>query len=155
MAYEGLVIPYEGFMMIPSSTEYSAVMGKPILFGPQKGLKDVLDVISGDLPTDKFTLPMGETADLQFATLGKGAAGVDAIASAGGYQEFYLGVSDAGDGYSIVARYLQPDASAQEKAKEIADQYGLSVSTQGSLTEVSGTVTADKLQGVLTAILSP
>lgn len=156
VAYEGLVIPYEGFMMIPSSTEYSAVMGKPILFGPQKGLEDVLDVISGGLPTDKFTLPVGETADLQFATLGKGSAGADAAAgAAGGYQEFYLGVSDASSGYSIVARYLQPDASAQEKAKEIADQYGLSVSTQGSLTEVSGTVTADKLQGVLTAILTP
>jgi hypothetical protein len=156
VAYEGLVIPYEGYMMIPSSTEYSAVMGKPILFGPQKGLEGVLDVISGGLPTDKFTLPMGETADLQFATLGKGAAGADAADGAtGGYQEFYLGVSDASDGYSIVARYLQPDASAQEKVKEIADQYGLSVSSQGSLTEVLGTVPADKLQGALTAILTP
>jgi hypothetical protein len=66
-----------------------------------------------------------------------------------------MGVSNAGDGYSLVARYLQPDASTQEKAKEIADQYGLSVSSQGSLTEVSGTVTADKLQGVLTAFLKP
>jgi hypothetical protein len=156
VAYEGLVIPYEGYMMIPSSTEYSAVMGKPILFGPQKGLEDVLDVISGGLPTDKFTLPVGETADLQFAALGKGAAGANATDGAtGGYQEFYIGVSDAGDGYSIVARYLQPDASAQEKAKEIADQYGLSVSTQGTLTEVLGTVPADKLQGVLTALLQP
>ncbi|HSD56710.1 MAG TPA: hypothetical protein VLB04_00905 [Methanotrichaceae archaeon] len=156
VAYEGLVIPYEGFMMIPSSTEYSAVMGKPILFGPQKGLEDVLDVIAGGLPTDKFTLPMGETADLQLATLGKGAAGAGAaVDAAGGYQEFYLGVSNAGDGYSLVARYLQPDASTQEKAKEIADQYGLSVSTQGTLTEVLGTVTADKLQGVLTAFLQP
>ncbi len=156
VAYEGLVIPYEGFMMIPSSTEYSAVMGKPILFGPQKGLEDVLDVIAGGLPTDKFTLPMGETADLQFATLGKGAAGAGAaVDAAGGYQEFYLGVSDAGDGYSLVAKYLQPDASTQEKAKEIADQYGLSLSSQGSLTEVLGTVTADKLQGVLTAFLKP
>lgn len=156
VAYEGLVIPYEGYMMIPSSTEYSAVMGKPILFGPQKGLEGVLDVVSGGLPTDKFTLPMGETADLQYAALGKGAADTDAAAGAtGGYQEFYLGVSDAGNGYSIVAKYLQPDASAQEKAKEIADQYGLSVSTQGTLTEVLGTVPADKLQGVLTAILKP
>jgi hypothetical protein len=155
VAYEGLVIPYEGYMMIPSSTEYSAVMGKPILFGPQKGLEGVLDVISGGLPTDKFTLPVGETADLQFASLGKGAAGADAAGAVGGYQEFYLGVSNAGDGYSVVARYLQPDASTQEKAKEIADQYGLSVSTQGTLTEVLGTVPADKLQGALTAILSP
>lgn len=152
VAYEGLVIPYEGFMMIPSTTEYSAVLGKPTLFGPQKGLEGVLDVISGDLPTDKFTLPLGETADLQFATLGKGAAGADA---SGGYQEFYLGVSGAGDGYSLVAKYLQPDASTEQDAKEIADQYGLSVSSQGSLTEVFGTVTADKLQGVLTAFLKP
>jgi hypothetical protein len=152
VAYDGLVIPYEGFMMIPSSSDYSAVMGKPALFGPQEGLEDVLDVISGGLPTDKFTLPQGETADLQFVVLGKDAAGADLP---GGYQEFYLGVSSAGDGYSVTAKYLQPDASTKEKAKEIADQNGLAVSSQGSITEVSGTVAADTLPTVLTAFLQP
>lgn len=152
VGYDGFVVPYEDFMMIPAGSDYYSVMGKPVLFGPQAGLEEILDVISGDLPTDKFTLPLGETADLQFAALGKGLAGADA---SGGYQEFYMGVSYAGDGYSLVAKYLQPDASIQEKAKEIADQYGLTVSSEGSLTEISGTVTADKLQGVLTALLKP
>lgn len=161
VAYEGLVIPYEEFMMIPMSSEYSAVMGKPTLFGPQKGLEGVIDVISGDLPTDKFTLPLGETADLQLAALGKGVQDADLAADlTGGYQEFYLGVSSSGEGdgysgYSIVAEYLKPDASTQQKVKEIADQYGLSASSQGTTTEVLGTVTADKLQGVLTALLKP
>lgn len=156
VAYDGLVIPYEGFMMIPSSTDYSAVMGRPALFGPPEGLKGVLDVISGGLPTDKFTLPQGESADLQFAALGKAAA--DATLSeylSGGYKEFYLGVSSAGDGYSITAEYLQPDASTKEKAQEIADRNGLSVSSQGSITEVSGTVPAEELPTVLTAFLQP
>jgi hypothetical protein len=152
VAYDGLVIPYEGFMMIPSSTDYSAIMGKPTLFGPQEGLEDVVDVISGGLPTDNFTLPPGETADLQFAALGKGVTGANLP---GGYQEFYLGVSNAGEGYSLTAKYLQPDASTIEKAKEIADQNGLVVSSQGPITEVSGTVAADKLPTVLTAFLQP
>jgi hypothetical protein len=152
VAYDGLVIPYEGFMMIPSSTDYSAIMGKPTLFGPQEGLEDVVDVITGGLPTDNFTLPQGEIADLQFAALGKGVAGADLP---GGYREFYLGVSNAGEGYSFTAKYLQPDASTIENAKEIADQNGLAVSSQGSITEVSGTVAADKLAAVLTAFLQP
>lgn len=156
VGYEGLVIPYEDFMIIPTSSEYSAVMGKPTLFGPQNGLEGIIDVISGGLPTDRFTLPQGETADLQLAALGKGAAGAGFTADlTGGYKEFYLGVSHAGDGYSIMAEYLLPDASAQQQAKEIADQYGLSASSKGSITEVQGTIPADKLQGALTAFLKP
>jgi hypothetical protein len=160
VAYEGLVVPYEGFMIIPTSSEYFAVMGKPTLFGPQKGLEGVIDVVSGDLPTDRFTLPMGETADLQLAILGRGAEGAGAAADmTGGYQEFYLGVSSAGDGagdvYSIMAEYLQPDAATQQQAKEIADQYGLSASSSGSITKISGTVTADRLQSALAAFSKP
>ncbi len=154
VAYDGLVIPYEGYMMIPSTSEYSAVMGKPTLFGPQQGLKSVLDVISGGLATDNFTLPQGEYADLQFAALGKASALTGANLP-GGYQEFYLGISSVGDGYGIKAEYLKPDASAEEKAKEIADENGLSVSTQGSVTEVTGTVPANKLPVVLAAFLQP
>jgi hypothetical protein len=139
-------------MMIPSSTDYSAVMGKPTLFGPQEGLKGVLDVISGGLPTDRFTLPQGESADLQFVALGNDTAGAGL---SGGYREFYLGISSAGDGYSFTAEYLQPDASIKEKAQEIADQNGLAVSSQGSITEVSGNVSAEELPTVLTAFLQP
>jgi hypothetical protein len=152
VAYDGLVIPYEGYMMIPTSTEYSAVMGKPALFGPQEGLKGVLDVISGGLPTDKFILPQGETGDLQLAVLGKGATGADLP---GGYQEFYLGISSAGEGYGITAKYLQADASTKEKAQIVADQNGLALSSDGSITDVFGTVSEDKLPAVLTAFLQP
>lgn len=153
VGYDGLVIPYEGYMLIPSSSEYSAVMGKPALFGPETGLKGVIDVISGGLPTDNFTLPQGEQADLQFASLGKNTEG----AAPGSYQEFYLGASPVGEGYSysLKAEYLQPDSSTAEKAKETADKFGLNLSSQGSLTEVSGNVAAGKLQDVLTAFLKP
>ncbi len=152
VAYDGLVIPYEGFMMIPSSSDYSAVMGRPALFGPQKGLQEVLGVISGGLPTDKFTLPQGETADLQFAALGEG---LDDAGLAGGYQEFYIGVRSAGDGYDVIAEYLKPDGSIQKKAQEIADQNGLTLTSEGSVTKVSGTVSADNLPVVLAAFMQP
>jgi hypothetical protein len=47
VAYNSLVVPYDGYMMIPQSSDYSMVLGRPVLFGPQKSLEGVLDVVSG------------------------------------------------------------------------------------------------------------
>lgn len=126
------------------------MMGMPTLFGPEDALKNVLNVILGALPSDKFTLPKGEEADLQLAALGGGPAG--------DYKEFYLGVSRsraaADAGYNITARYLMPGSGAEQKAKELAGKYGLAYST-GSVAEVSGSVASGDLKGVLTAFLAP
>lgn len=154
VGYNGIVVPYDGYMMIPSSADYSAVMGRPALFGPQTGLEGVLDVISGGLPTDRFTLPRGEIADLQVASLGSGAPGLNSTLGTG-YQEFYLGVSKTDSGYSFDAKYLKPDAGTEGKIKGIAEQYGLFLSQKGSVTEVSGTVGADRLKDALVAFMKP
>lgn len=150
VGYSGLVLPYENFMMIPSARGYASVMGMPTLFGPEDGLKGVLDVILGALPSDKFTLQRGEAADLQLAALGAGAAG---------YKEFYLGASGskagAEGGFNITARWLSPDASSEQKAKDLAGKHGLAYFTKGSVAEVSGTVAAGDLKGVLSAFLAP
>lgn len=150
VAYNNLVVPYDGYMMIPQSADYSMVLGRPVLFGPQKSLEGVLDVVSGGLPTDKFTLPSGELADLQVASL----AG-NKTSPAGTYREFYLGVTQSGNIYALSAKYLKPDSHTSQKAKSVADQYGLATSSKGGVTEVSGTVDSSKLQGVLTAFLKP
>jgi hypothetical protein len=156
VSHSGLVIPYENYMMIPTSSEYVAVMGKPTLFGLQESLKSVIDVISGGFPTDKFTLAKGEEADMQLVALGRGTAG---SLLPGGYKEFYLGLSSAKDignnSFNVTARYLQPDSSADQKARTIASEYGLAYSNTGSLADVSGQVQANDLQGLLAAFLSP
>ncbi|MDM7934648.1 MAG: hypothetical protein QUS08_04575 [Methanothrix sp.] len=152
VGYSGLVVPYEGYMMIPASTEYMTVMGRPTIFGRQEAVQQVLDVISGGLPTDRFTLPIGESADLQVASLGRGAEG---LVLPGGYREFYLGVSRSGEAYSISARYLEPDASALERAQRAAERYGLTYSPGGSNAEISGSVGSEDLQGLLVALLGP
>ncbi|OPY48399.1 MAG: hypothetical protein A4E48_02701 [Methanosaeta sp. PtaU1.Bin060] len=151
VGYSGLVLPYENFMMIPSSSGYASVMGTPTLFGPQDSVESVLDVIVGAMSTDKFSLPIGEEADLQLAALG-----ADGSAD---YKEFYLGVSKskakAQDSFNITAKYLLAGSSTEQKAKEVAGKYGLAYSTDGSVAEVSGSVAAGDLQRALTAILGP
>ena len=150
VAYNSLVVPYNGYMMIPQSSDYSMVLGRPVLFGPQKSLEGVLDVLSGGLPTDKFTLPSGEQADLQVASLSG-----NKTSPSGTYREFYIGVTESGNGYAISAKYLSPDSATIQKAKGVSDQYGLGTSSKGGVTEVSGTVDSSKLKGVLTAFLKP
>jgi len=154
--YEGLVIPYEGFMMIPSSSDYSSVMGKPALFGPEDGLKSVLDVISGGLPTNKFSLPYEEQADLQVDILGASVED-SAVPLPSGFKELYLAVSpnNGAEGYSFNAKYLNPDSSVAQKAKSIADQHNLSLSSSDGIVDVSGTVRAGNLKDVLTTFLKP
>jgi hypothetical protein len=148
VAYNSLVVPYDGYMMIPQSSDYSVVLGKPTIFGPQKSLESVLDVVSGGLPTDRFALPLGEQADLQLASLGGNSI-------VGGYQEFYLGVTKVDKGYTLAAKYLKPDSSTTQLIKRSSDQFGLIVSSKGGVTEVSGTVDQTKLKDVLMAFLKP
>jgi hypothetical protein len=150
VAYNSLVVPYDGYMMIPQSSDYAMVLGRPVLFGPQKSLEGVLDVVSGGLSTDKFTLVSGEQADLQVASLGG-----NKTSPSGTYQEFYLGVTQSGGGYALSAKYQKPDSATAQKAKGVADQYGLSTTSKGGVTEVSGTVDSSKLKDVLTAFLKP
>jgi hypothetical protein len=154
VGYSGLVLPYEDFMMIPSSRGYASVMGMPTLFGPEDALKSVLDVVVGAMPSDKFTLPIGEEADLQMTALGGGD-----LNHAGDYKEFYLGVSrsraGADGGFNITAKYLLPGSGTEQKTKEIAGKYGLAYSTKGSEMDVSGSVTSADLKGALTAFLGP
>ncbi len=155
VGYDGIVLPYQGYMLIPSTADYSAVMGRPTIFGPNKGLENVINVISGsNLSSDKFTLPQGEIADLQFAALGKSTGGMN-VTLGGGYKEFYLGVSKIDSGYSLDAKYLSPDTAALDKIKGIAGQYGLFLSNKGSLTEVSGTVPDGSLKNALQAFMKP
>lgn len=155
VGYSGLVVPYEDYMMIPAASDYVTVMGKPTLFGTQSAMKQVIDVISGGLATENFTLPAGENADLQIGALGK----ADHSPLSGGYKEFYLGVSkskdDAVSGFNVTAKILQPDGAVSQKAKDIAGKYNLQYSTSGSDVTVNGNVPTKDLQGALTAILGP
>jgi hypothetical protein len=150
VAYNNLVVPYDGFMMIPQSSEYYIALSRPVFFGPQEPLKSVLDVVSGGLPTNNFTLHDDETADLQVESLSGSKT-----SPPGKYQEFYLGVTKADNGYTLSARYLMPDASTAQNAKGISDRFGLTTSSKGGVTEISGTVEPAKLKDVLTAFLKP
>lgn len=149
VACNSLMIPYNGYMMIPQSSDYAIVLGRPVLFGPQKSLESVLDVISRGLPTDKFTLPSGKQADLQVASL----AGKKTSPS-GTYQELYLGVAQSDSGYALYAKYLNPDSIITQKAKEISNQYKLVTSSKGEVIEVLGTVDSNELKDVLKAFLA-
>jgi hypothetical protein len=151
VGYDGIVLPYQDYMMIPTTADYSVVMGMPTIFGPQKGIEGVLDVITGGLSSNKFTLPQGEVADLQLSALGKSSG----LTQGGGYQEFYMGVTKTDSGYSFDAKYLRPDADTAAKIQGLAGQYGLSISTKGSLTEVSGNIGAGSLKEMLTAFTQP
>jgi hypothetical protein len=155
VGYNGLVIPYQDYMMIPAGTDYVVVYGKPALFGTQDSVRSVIDVIAGGLPAENFTLINDEQADLQVAALGSGGA---SMPLSGGYKEFYLGVkedSSPDQGFDLSARYLQPQASASGKAAEIAAKNNLSLSTKGSEMEISGLVDGKNLQDVLMALLGP
>lgn len=150
VAYNDLVVPYDGFMMIPQSSDYYIALSKPVFFGPQEPLKSVLDVVSGGLPTDKFTLPEDEAADLQVSSLSGSKT-----SPPGNYQEFYMGVSKMDTGYALTARYLKPDSATAQKVKGISDRFGLSLASKTGVVEISGTVEQALLKDVLTAFLKP
>ena len=155
VGYNGLVIPYQDYMLIPAGTDFAIVYGKPSLFGTQDSVRQVIDVITGGLSAESFTLIGDEQADLQVAALGSGGSGMPL---SGGYKEFYLGVKVAKSpeqGFDLFARYLQPQASVGSKVGEIATKNNLSYSTIGSEMKISGLVARENLQNVLMALLGP
>jgi hypothetical protein len=155
VGYNGLVIPYQGYMMIPAGTDYVVVYGMPALFGTQNAAKQVIDVITGGLSAENFTLINDGQADLQVAALGSGGSGMPL---SGGYKEFYLGVKAAGrpdPGFDLSARYLLPQANVASKVAEIATKNNLSLSKTGNEMEISGMVAEENLQNVLMALLGP
>jgi hypothetical protein len=154
VGYNSLVIPYQDYMMIPVE-DYVTVLGKPVLFGPQDSVRSVIDVISGGLPAEGFTLVCDEQADFAFAALGSGGMGMPL---AGGYKEFYLSVKareNQDQSFDLSARYLQPQAGVSALAEQVAAKNNLSLSRQGSNIEISGAVARENLQSVLTALLGP
>jgi hypothetical protein len=155
VGYNGLVIPYQDYMMIPTGTDYAIVFGEPSLFGSQDSVRQVPDVITGGLSAQSFTLVDDDQADMQVAALGSGGA---SMPLSGGYREFYLTVkaeNGTGQGFDLSARCLQPQASASGKIAEIASQNNLSYSASGSETNISGLVAPENLQRVLTTLLGP
>ena len=155
VGYNGLVIPYEGYMMIPAGSEYAMVMGKPVLFGTQDAEKQVIDVIAGGLSAGDFTLVDDHQADLQVEALGRGGA---SMPLSGGYKEFYLGVSiskDQANGFDLYAKYLQPSESVNQRVQDIAGKNSFSYTTKGTDSELSGFVAPENLPNVLGGLLKP
>jgi len=155
VGYNGLVIPYEGYMMIPAGSEYTMVMGKPVLFGTQDAAKQVIDVIAGGLSAGNFTLIDDHQADLQVEALGSGGA---SMPLSGGYKEFYLGVSvskDRASGFDLYAKYLQPSGSVNQRVQDLAGNNSLNYATKGTDSELSGFVPPEKLTNVLVGLLKP
>jgi hypothetical protein len=150
VAYNSLVVPYNGYMMIPQTSDYYVVLGRPTVFGTQKSVESVLDVLSGVMPTDKFTLATGAQGDLQMVSLSG-----NRTSPPGKYQEFYLGATKTDTGYALAVKYLNPDSATVQLTKKISDQYGLIMSSSGGVTEISGAVDLAMLKGVLTAFLKP
>ena len=141
--------------MIPSGSDYTMVMGKPILFGTQDATKQVVDVISGGLPAENFTLVDDMNADLQVAALGSGGV---RMPLSGGYKEFYLGVSvskDQTDGFDLYAKYLKPSGSVSQRVLDIARKNNLSYTAIGSGAALSGFVDKGSIQNVLVGLLKP
>ena len=154
VGYNSLVIPYQDYMMIPVE-DYVTVLGKPVLFGPQDSVRSVIDVISGGLPAEGFTLVGDDQADFAVAALGSGGMGMPL---SGGYKEFYLSANareNQDQSFDLSARYLQPQASVSALAEQVAKKNNLSLSREGSNIEISGAVARENLQSVLTALLGP
>ncbi len=155
VGYSSLVIPYENYMMIPTGTDYVTVLGKPVLFGMQEQVQQVIDVISGDLSTGRFTLAGEGGADLQVAALGRGGAGMPL---SGAYDQFYLelsAINGSEERYILDARLTAPQARAIQKLKAMASASNLSYSDDSSGAGVSGALGRDSLQGALQALLGP
>ena len=153
--YNSLVIPYENYMMIPTGTDYVTVLGRPVLFGSQDGVQQVIDVITGGEPANGFTLDDNDTADLQVVALGSGGS---SMPLSGVYRQFSLDMlvdNESAGSYSLQARLVQPAGNATERIADIATKNNLSYSSQGSDLEISGHVADENLQNVLMALLGP
>jgi hypothetical protein len=155
VGYNSLVIPYENYMMIPTGNDYVTVLGKPVLFGMQEPVSRVIDVITGGLSTDSFTLVGEQKADLQVAALGSGGK---EMPLSGAYDQFYLGLkalNGSEERYRLDARLKAPESDSIQKLKDLASSNNLSYSADSSGAEVSGSLGQDKLQAALTALLGP
>lgn len=155
VGYSSLVIPYENYMMIPTGNDYVTVLGKPVLFGTQEPVERVIDVITGGLSSDSFSLVGEDGADLQLAALGKGGK---EMPLAGAYDQFYLeirAINDSEERYILDAQLKQPQSAAMSKLKEFAAANNLSYSGDGAKAAVSGALGQDKLQGALMALMGP
>jgi hypothetical protein len=155
VGYSSLVIPYENYMMIPTGNDYVTVLGKPVLFGMQEPVEKVIDVITGGLSSDRFTLVGEDSADLQLAALGKGGK---EMPLSGAYDQFYLelsAINGSEERYSLDARLKQPQSGAISKLKDIASANNLSYSADGADAVVSGALGQESLQGVLMALMGP
>jgi len=155
VGYNSLVIPYENYMMIPTGNDYVTVLGKPVLFGMQEPVQQVIDVISGGLSTDKFTLLGEQKADLQLAALGSGGK---EMPLSGAYDQFYLelkALNGSEERYRLDARLKAPQSDSIQKLKDLASANNLSYSADSAGAEVSGSLSQGSLPPALTALLGP
>ena len=155
VGYSSLVIPYENYMMIPTGNDYVTILGKPVLFGLQEPVQRVIDVITGGLSSDSFTLAGEQGADLQLAALGKGGA---EMPLSGAYDQFYLEISAVNgseERYGLDAWLKAPQGGAIQKLKDIASANNLSYSADSAGAKLSGSLGQGNLQSVLMALLRP
>jgi hypothetical protein len=155
VGYNSLVIPYENYMMIPTGNDYVTVLGKPVLFGMQEPVQQVIDVITGGLSTDKFTLAGEQKADLQLAALGSGGK---EMPLSGAYDQFYLelkALNGSEERYRLDARLKAPQSDSIQKLKDLASANNLSYFADSAGAEVSGSLSQESLQPALTALLGP
>jgi len=155
----GLAALYDGYQMIPfGTTDLYSVLGMPVLFGSESSIKTVLDVITGEAPTtEKFVLPYDEIDALQISILGKDAATNPSFIPPldGEYTESYLGISPTDEGYLLTAKYLSLHGESEIRVSDIAESYGLSISSEDSVTTISGTVMPENLTETLGAFITP
>jgi hypothetical protein len=159
MNYQGFVVPYFNYMMVPATTDFYLVMGRPTLFGSQSSMEQVLDTLIGNaLPTDRFTIPFDETADLQVASLGRSSGIIteqSMLPLGGGYKELYLGLSGNGP-FNMTAKFVTPDAACEERITQAKTKFGLSAEKgEGNILTVTGTIPESQSKDLLTALLSP
>lgn len=155
----GLAVLYDGYQIIPfGTTDLYSVLGMPVLFGSESSIKTVLDVITGEAPTtEKFVLPYDEIDALQISILGKDAATNPSFTPPldGEYAESYLGISPTDEGYLLTAKYLSLHDESERRVKDVAESHGLSISSDGDITTVSGTVLPENLTETLGAFITP
>lgn len=149
--YQGLVIPYSDFMIVPASGDLGRVFGRPTLFGPESALKQIIDVILGGFPTDRLTLAYDEIADLQIA----GVGGVENAPLGGEYEEFYAGISQRENGVYVSCKFMSPYGSTLTRIQAFASKYNMSISRDGNILRIDGTVPSEGLKGVIADLLAP
>ncbi len=149
--YQGLVIPYNDFMIIPATGGLGRVFGRPTLFGPEDALKQIIDVIIGGFPTDRLTLAYDESADLEMAGVGK----VKNAPLGGGYDEFYVGISEMENGFQVNAKFLSPQGESFRRIQTIASKYNMNIAEDGTVLKLQGVVSSNSLKDVIAELLAP